>query len=122
MDNQTTGMDAGIGPPGRVQPDRRAENLLQRFFNHFLNRKAIELSLPADISAAIVFNHQSYFCRHISHQTKTAPNKHKNRRLGKPPGLKRGSRCNAAKGECPTALACAMRSICSTVAASSGLT
>lgn len=47
-------MNSGVGASGRVGRDRRALQLFQRHFDHALNRRLIELSLPAEIIRAVV--------------------------------------------------------------------
>ena len=49
------GVDAGIGPAGPLDEDLHPGHPFQRRLQHFLDRQAIGLALPADQAGAVIF-------------------------------------------------------------------
>ena len=56
MADLARGVDAGVGAPGAAHAAGSPHRARKRALDHFLHRKAIGLTLPADKAAAVIFD------------------------------------------------------------------
>jgi len=59
VDDETAGVNPGVGAPRGGNPQRHTLNLLQSRFEDLLDRQTVALNLPATIVGTIIFNSQA---------------------------------------------------------------
>ncbi len=71
MDDLVRGMDAGIRPPGAMDPHGVTRETLDRLLHHLLHRPPVDLPLPPGEGRAVVFDDE-LVARHQPSSAKAA--------------------------------------------------